>query len=81
MSSCNVTKLAAYAVLSVASCLPSKSLYEAGIGWDGSPDIEGVYSTLCLRQSEIFQIIRIKVLDVANGRCPGCDYINPVETL
>ena len=37
-------------------------------------------STLCLRQSEIFQIIRIKVLNVANGRCPGCDYINPVET-
>ena len=38
-------------------------------------------STLCLRRTEIQQIHgNIIVLNVVNGRCPGCDYINPVET-
>lgn len=75
MSSCKATKLVAYAVLSVAKSLPSKSLYEAGIGWDGSSDIEGVYLTLCLRHIEILQPYRYFGLELSNDRCPGCDYI------
>ena len=31
--------------------------------------------------SRILQTFRIIVSNMVNGRCPGCDYINPVETL
>ena len=50
--------------------------------WVGreSRHIEGVYLTLCLRRVESCKFI-IVVSNMVNGRCPGCDYINPVETL
>ena len=50
--------------------------------WVGreSRHIEGVYLTLCLRRVESCKVI-IVVSNMVNGRCPGCDYINPVETL
>ena len=38
--------------------------------------IEGVYLTLCLRRVESCKFI-IVVSNMVNGRCPGCDYINP----
>ena len=37
---------------------------------------KGVYLTLCLRQSEIFQSNQYQGLELSNGRCSGCDYIN-----
>ena len=38
--------------------------------------IDAVFKTLCnLANSQL-----IIVLNIVNGRCPGCDYINPVET-
>ena len=36
---------------------------------------EGVYLTLCLRRTEIFQNHQYQSLELSNGRCPGCDYI------
>ena len=38
---------------------------------------EGVYLTLCLRQSGISQIHSIKVLNLATVDALGCDYIIP----
>ena len=50
--------------------------------WVGreSRHIKGVYLTLCLRRVESCKFI-IVVSNMVNGRCPGCDYIHPVETL
>ena len=39
--------------------------------------IDAVFKTVC--KSSKFTVFI--VLNVVNGRCPGCDYFNPVETL
>ena len=54
---------------------------QSGLGWEDSlRHIEGVYSTLSLRHIESSKFNNLS-LEHSNGRCPGCDYINPVETL
>ena len=72
---------AAHAVSSVLCGGHLEMLHRAGIGWDvWSRHNEGVYSTLCLRRVESCNISNFG-LEPSNGRCPGCDYFNPVETL
>ena len=80
-SSFMITESAAYAALSVVKSTMTY-LYESGL-WVGRQSRHNGrrLSTLCLRRTEIQQIHgNIIVLNVVNGRCPGCDYINPVET-
>ena len=56
-------------------------LYKAGIGWgDLVQDIlrrllDAVFETLWNLANSI-----IIVLNIDDGRCPGCDYITPAET-
>ena len=51
------------------------------MGGKSSPDnkafIDAVFKTVC--KSSKFTVFI--VLNVVNGRCPGYDYFNPVETL
>ena len=54
--------------------------YEAGIGWESSPDIMKAFTQRCVR--DVSNLANSKSdLGRSNGRCPGCDYITPEETL
>ena len=76
-----MTESAAYAVLSVVKSTMTY-LYESGL-WVGKAVqtykafIDAVFKTVC--KSSKFTVFI--VLNVVNGRCPGYDYFNPVETL
>ena len=75
-----ITESAAYAMLSVVKSTMTY-LCESGL-WVGQSRHRRRLSTLCLRLScNLANLQKIVVLNVVNGRCPGCDYINPAETL
>ena len=54
--------------------------YKAGIGWEDSPDIMKAFTRRCVR--DVSNLANSKSdLGRSNGRCPGCDYLTPAETL